>query len=81
MKKFFSLLFCLLLFSGCSQPAAEGSSTPVADVTATSTIEIISEATSTPEATSSYNKPTPITNTPLTNSHAYTHSRRTNSFL
>ena len=59
MKKFLSFLLCLLLFSGCSQPAAEESSTPVAETTPTSTIEIIA----TPEAT--LNSPTPITNAPL----------------
>ena len=37
MKKILSFLLCLLLFSGCSQPAAEESSTPVAEVTATHT--------------------------------------------
>ncbi len=63
MKKNIAIILSLLLFSGCSQPAAEVSSSPAADVTATSTIEISSEATSTPEATQ--NSPTPITNTPL----------------
>ena len=53
MKKFFSLLFCLLLFSGCSQPAAEDSSTPVADITPTATIEIIDSPQSSPSVDTS----------------------------
>ena len=48
MKKFLSFLLCLLLFSGCSQPAAEDSSTPVAEATPTSTIEIIDSPQSSP---------------------------------
>ncbi len=51
MKKFFSLLFCLLLFSGCSQPAAEESSSPTANTTPTSTIEATSVPTATPSPT------------------------------
>ena len=53
MKKLFSLLLCLLLFSGCSQPAAEESSTPVADITPTATIEIIDSPQSSPSVDTS----------------------------
>ena len=51
MKKLLSLLFCLLLFSGCSQPAADDSSTPVAEATPTPTIEATSAPTATPSPT------------------------------
>ena len=50
MKKLFSLLLCLLLFSGCSQPAAEESSSPTADTTPTSTIEATASPQSSPSA-------------------------------
>ena len=39
MKKYISIILCLLLFSGCSQPAAEDSSTPIAEITPISTTE------------------------------------------
>ena len=53
MKKLFSLLLCLLLFSGCSQPAAEVSSSPTANTTPTSTIE----ATTSPQSSLSADTP------------------------
>ena len=53
MKKFLSFLLCLLLFSGCSQPAAEESSTPVAETTPTLTIE----ATDSPQLSPSVDTP------------------------
>ena len=59
MKKFLSFLLCLLLFSGCSQPAAEDSSTPIADATATHT-----EATTVPEITPTHSVASP-TQTPF----------------
>ena len=51
MKKLFSLLLCLLLFSGCSQPAAEVSSSPVVEPTSTPTIDATSAPTATPTPT------------------------------
>ena len=53
MKKYISIILCLLLFSGCSQPAAEESSTPVADATPTPTIE----ATVSPQSSPSVDTP------------------------
>ena len=55
MKKFLSFLLCLLLFSGCSQPAAEKSSTPTVEATATSAIE----ATTAPETTPTHSAALP----------------------
>ena len=53
MKKFLSFLLCLLLFSGCSQPAAEESSSPVLEATPTPTIE----ATDSPQISPSVDTP------------------------
>ena len=50
MKKLFSFLLCLLLFSGCSQSAAEESSTPVAEATPP-TIETTTAPINTPSPT------------------------------
>ncbi len=50
MKKFLSFLLCILLFSGCSQPAAEESPTPILESTPTP-IETVSAPTAPPSPT------------------------------
>ena len=60
MKKLLAFLLCLLLFSGCSQPAAESSSTPTTETTATPTIEAVTTPEATPTHSAASPTPTPF---------------------